>query len=119
MFKTNYKFLSVALLFAICPILNLYAQKDNAGLPFNGVVRSAEEGFAAQEFRRGVQAYYRGVLMKLFCSLKKPLTIFRKTILLWIGWEKLIIILDLKVLHCKAGIEFWKMAMEDFFFRIR
>ena len=60
MFKTNYKFLSVALLFAICPILNLYAQKDNAGLPFNGVVRSAEEGFAAQEFRRGVQAYYRG-----------------------------------------------------------
>ena len=71
MFKTNYKFLSVALLFAICPILNLYAQKDNAGLPFNGVVRSAEEGFAAQEFRRGVQEYYRGSFNEAVMQFEK------------------------------------------------
>lgn len=87
MFKTNYKFLSVALLFAICPILNLYAQKDNAGLPFNGVVRSAEEGFAAQEFRRGVQAYYRGSFNEAVLQFEKALNYLPEDNLImdWMG----------------------------------
>lgn len=36
-----------------------FAQTSTAGL-YNGTARTANEGFAAQEFRRGVQAYYRG-----------------------------------------------------------
>lgn len=43
-------------LFALVPLL---AQNDTAGLP-SGKTRSADEGIAAEEFRRGVQAYHRG-----------------------------------------------------------
>ena len=43
--------------FCLCPIA--FTQTQSAGLQSSDGLRTAEEGFAAEEFRRGVQTYYR------------------------------------------------------------
>lgn len=65
----------------------LFAQNDNAGLPVSGTIRSAEEGFAAQEFRRGVQAYYRGSFNEAVLQFEKALNFLPEDNLImdWMG----------------------------------
>ncbi|MBR7064127.1 MAG: hypothetical protein IKI31_03120 [Treponema sp.] len=47
---------------------------DTAGLTATGRIRSADEGFAAEEFRRGVQAYYRGLFNEAVMQFEKALS---------------------------------------------
>lgn len=49
-----------------------FSQTETAGL-YNGKMRTADEGFAAQEFRRGVQAYYRGSYNDAVMQFEKAL----------------------------------------------
>ena len=52
----------IFVIFSLC----LYAQTttDSAGLKVpEDRIRSSDEGFAAVEFRRGVQAYYKGSIL--------------------------------------------------------
>lgn len=49
-----------------------FSQTSTAGL-YNGTARTADEGFAAQEFRRGVQAYYRGSYNDAVMQFEKAL----------------------------------------------
>ena len=51
-----------------------FAQTATAGLYNGGGIRSAEEGFAAEEFRRGVQAYYRGTYSEAIIQFEKALS---------------------------------------------
>ncbi|MBQ9238212.1 MAG: hypothetical protein IJ191_02715 [Treponema sp.] len=46
----------------------------HAGLARPGVFRSAEEGWAAAEFRRGVQAYYRGAFNEAILQFERALS---------------------------------------------
>ena len=63
-------------LFFAAGILSLFSvafsQTETAGL-YNGKMRTADEGFAAQEFRRGVQAYYRGSYNDAVMQFEKAL----------------------------------------------
>ena len=52
----------------------LSAQTASAGLYPTGEYRSAEESFAAQEFRRGVQAFYRGSFNEAILQFEKSLS---------------------------------------------
>lgn len=47
--------------------------QDNAGLYASGEYRTAEEALAAQEFRRGVQAYYRGAFNESLMQFEKAI----------------------------------------------
>ncbi|MCK9169776.1 MAG: NHL repeat-containing protein [Treponema sp.] len=51
----------------------LYAQNDTAGLTAKNRIRTAGEGIASREFRRGVQAYYRGSFNEAVLQLEKSL----------------------------------------------
>ena len=50
------------------------AQNDTAGLAAQNRIRTANEGLASQEFRRGVQAYYRGSFNEAVVQLEKSLS---------------------------------------------
>lgn len=76
----------------LCLLLGLissgaYAQTESAGLYAAGEMRTAEEGFAAQEFRRGVQAYYRGSYNEAVLQFEKALNYMPEDnlILDWLG----------------------------------
>src|SRR5574344_1432692 len=68
-----YEKVSAAFFFLTAAAL-LYSQTDTAGLPSKGHIRSADEGIASQEFRRGVQAYYRGAFNESVMQLEKALS---------------------------------------------
>ena len=73
-----------------------FAQTATAGLYNGGGIRSAEEGFAAEEFRRGVQAYYRGTYSEAIIQFEKALSYMPNDnlILEWLGKS-----------YYKAGLE--------------
>ncbi len=52
----------------------LSAQDNTAGLASKNRIRTADEGLASQEFRRGVQAYYRGAFNEAVMQLEKSLS---------------------------------------------
>jgi DNA-binding beta-propeller fold protein YncE len=52
----------------------LHAQDSTAGLTAKNRIRTADEGFASQEFRRGIQAYYRGAFNESVMQLEKSLS---------------------------------------------
>lgn len=64
-----------------------FAQSNTAGLFSGESFRSAEEGFAAQEFRRGVQAYYRGSFNESLMQFEKALNYLPDDSLImdWLG----------------------------------
>ena len=90
----------------------LYGQNTtaNAGLsvPEDGI-RTSEQGFASQEFRRGVQAYYKGAFNEAIVQFEKALAYLPddNLILDWLGKA-----------YYKAGLEgsalsYWNNAREN------
>ena len=79
------KFFSFVFLLLVSSII--FAQTASAGLFASGEVRTAEEGFAAQEFRRGVQAFYRGSFNDAVMEFEKSLSYLPEDnlILDWLG----------------------------------
>lgn len=65
----------------------LFSQSVTAGLYSSDGLRSAEEGFAAQEFRRGVQAFYRGSFNESIIQFEKALNYLPEDSLImdWLG----------------------------------
>ena len=104
------KFLSLVCLcsFFFC----LYAQQttNNAGLKVpEERIRSGEEGFAAEEFRRGVQAFYKGSYNDAIVQFEKALSYLPddNLILEWLGKA-----------YYKAGMEgtalsYWQIASDN------
>lgn len=80
------KFIFVGLCFSLV-FANIYSQTQSAGLYKNGEMRSAEEGFAAEEFRRGVQAYYRGSFNDAVLQFERALSFMPEDSLIldWLG----------------------------------
>ena len=86
-----------------------YAETKNAGLYTAGEMRSAEEGAAAIEFRRGVQAYYRSAYNDAVIQFAKALSYMNEDTLIldWLGKA-----------YYHAGLEGtaldkWKIAAEN------
>jgi len=83
----KYKFLGC--LFAVFFVFagHLFSQADTAGLYSGGEFKTAEEGFAAQEFRRGVQAFYRGSFNESVLQFEKALNYLPddNLIMYWLG----------------------------------
>ena len=90
----------------------LYAQQttNNAGLTVpEERIRSGEEGFAAEEFRRGVQAFYKGSYNDAIVQFEKALSYLPddNLILEWLGKA-----------YYKAGMEgtalsYWQIASDN------
>lgn len=80
------KRIAVACVLSVFSFFSAYSQTSTAGL-YNGEVRTAEEGFAAQEFRRGVQSYYRGTFNDAVMQFEKALNYMPddSLILEWLG----------------------------------
>ena len=104
------KFLS---LICLCTVLfSLYAQQttNNAGLTVpEERIRTGEEGFAAEEFRRGVQAFYKGSYNDAIVQFEKALSYMPNDnlILEWLGKA-----------YYKAGMEgtslsYWQIASDN------
>lgn len=83
--KKNKRF-AVACVLSAFSFFSAHSQTSTAGL-YNGEVRTAEEGFAAQEFRRGVQSYYRGTFNDAVMQFEKALNYMPNDslILEWLG----------------------------------
>ena len=104
------KFLSLVCLFSV--FFCLYAQQttNNAGLTVpEERIRSGEEGFAAEEFRRGVQAFYKGSYNDAIVQFEKALSYLPddNLILEWLGKA-----------YYKAGMEgtalsYWQIASDN------
>ena len=112
--KKSIAFLLVFSVFALClkNASNLNAQETtaNAGLavPEQGI-RTGEEGFAAEEFRRGVQAFYKGSYNDAIVQFEKALSYLPNDnlILEWLGKA-----------YYKAGMEgtalsYWQIASDN------
>ena len=107
--KTPFKqfFLFLILLFVFC---NVLVAQDSAGLNVpSDRIRTGEEGLAAQEFRRGVQAYYRGSYNEEIMQFEKALVYLPSDnlILDWLGKT-----------YYKAGLEgtalmYWERASSE------
>lgn len=69
--KKNKKIV-IAFVFSAFSFFSVFSQTSSAGL-YSGNVRTSEEGFAAQEFRRGVQSYYRGTFNDAVMQFEKAL----------------------------------------------
>ena len=90
----------------------LFAQvtTDDAGLRVpEDRIRSGNEGFASEEFRRGVQAYYKGAFNEAIVQFEKALAYLPddNLILDWLGKA-----------YYKAGLEdsaliYWNNASEN------
>lgn len=67
--------------------LSGFSQNNTAGLYSENGMRTAEEGLAAQEFRRGVLAYYRGSYNDAIMEFEKSLSYLPEDnlILVWLG----------------------------------
>ena len=77
---------------ALCGLLMISAsavsaQTNTGGLAARGKKRTADEGLAGEEFRRGVQAYYRGSFNESVMQLEKSLSYKNddSLILDWLG----------------------------------
>lgn len=83
--KKNKKIV-IAFGFSAFSFFSVFSQTSSAGL-YSGNVRTAEEGFAAQEFRRGVQSYYRGTFNDAVMQFEKALGYMPNDslILEWLG----------------------------------
>lgn len=83
--KKNKKII-IAFVFSAFSFFSVFSQTSSAGL-YSGNVRTAEEGFAAQEFRRGVQSYYRGTFNDAVMQFEKALGYMPNDslILEWLG----------------------------------
>ena len=69
------KFLSLVCLFSVFFCLNAQQTTANAGLTVpQDRIRTGEEGFAAEEFRRGVQAFYKGSFSDAIVQFEKALS---------------------------------------------
>jgi DNA-binding beta-propeller fold protein YncE len=104
---------STALIFsALFSVCTLFGQvtTDDAGLRVpEDRIRSGNEGFASEEFRRGVQAYYKGAFNEAIVQFEKALAYLPddNLILDWLGKA-----------YYKAGIEgsalsYWNNASEN------
>lgn len=84
--KKKYSFF-VSVIFCALLLEPAFSQTDSAGLLPTGEYRSAEENFAAQEFRRGVQAFYRGSFNDAILQFEKALSYLPEDnlILDWMG----------------------------------
>lgn len=73
-------------IFSAAAFFSVFPQTSTAGL-YNGEPRTAEEGFASQEFRRGVQSYYRGSFNDSVMQFEKALSYMPddSLILEWLG----------------------------------
>ena len=82
-----FRALSAAVFLCICSALPIFAQSASAGLVPAGEQRTADEGFASQEFRRGVQAYYRGSFNDAVLQFEKALSYLPENNLImdWLG----------------------------------
>ncbi len=80
------KKIAVAFAFSAFAFFSAFPQTSTGGL-YSGEVRTAEEGFAAQEFRRGVQSYYRGTFNDAVMQFEKALGYMPNDslILEWLG----------------------------------
>lgn len=80
------KRIAVGFMFSTFAFFSAFSQTSTAGL-YNGEVRTAEEGFAAQEFRRGVQSFYRGTFNDAVMQFEKALNYMPNDslILEWLG----------------------------------
>lgn len=83
--KKNKKIV-IAFVFSAFSFFSVFSQTSSAGL-YSGNVRTAEEGLAAQEFRRGVQSYYRGTFNDAVMQFEKALGYMPNDslILEWLG----------------------------------
>lgn len=83
--KKNKKIV-IAFIFSAFSFFSVFSQTSSAGL-YSGNVRTSEEGFAAQEFRRGVQSYYRGTFNDAVMQFEKALGYMPNDslILEWLG----------------------------------
>lgn len=83
--KKNKKIV-IAFVFSAFSFFSVFSQTSSAGL-YSGNIRTAEEGFAAQEFRRGVQSYYRGTFNDAVMQFEKALGYMPNDslILEWLG----------------------------------
>ena len=104
------KFLSLVCLCSV--FFGLYAQQttNNAGMTVpEERIRTGEEGFAAEEFRRGVQAFYKGSFNDAIVQFEKALSYLPddNLILEWLGKA-----------YYKAGMEgtalsYWQIASDN------
>ncbi len=80
---------SIFILAALFIAYNSFSQTTySAGLnTYDNRIRSAEEGFAAEEFRRGVQSYYKGAYNEAIVQFEKALSYLPddNLILEWLG----------------------------------
>ncbi len=104
---------STALIFsAVFSVCTLFGQvtTDDAGLRVpEDRIRTGNEGFASEEFRRGVQAYYKGAFNEAIVQFEKALAYLPddNLILDWLGKA-----------YYKAGLEgsalsYWNNASEN------
>lgn len=84
--KKSKKIALLSFLFSVFCCFLFFAQTSTAGL-YNGEPRTANEGFAAQEFRRGVQSFYRGMFNESVLQFEKSLGYMSEDslILEWLG----------------------------------
>lgn len=90
-------------------VSGVFAENSGAGLIVpEDRIRTADEGFAGQEFRRGVQAYYRCAYNEAIMQFEKALTYLPQDnlILDWLGKA-----------YYKSGLEgsalsYWEMASD-------
>ena len=104
------KFAYLFTLFCLVLFLNAQETTANAGftVPQDGI-RTSEQGFAAEEFRRGVQAFYKGTYNDAIVQFEKALSYMPddNLILEWLGKA-----------YYKAGMEgsalsYWQTAADN------
>ena len=104
------KFLSLVCLCSVFFCLNAQQTTANAGLTIpQDRIRTGEEGFAAEEFHRGVQAFYKGSFNDAIVQFEKALSYMPNDnlILEWLGKA-----------YYKAGMEgtalsYWQTASDN------
>ncbi len=81
----NKKFVLLCI-FSAAALFSVFPQTSTAGL-YDGSPRTAEEGLASQEFRRGVQSFYRGSFNDSVMQFEKALSYMPNDslILEWLG----------------------------------
>ena len=103
-------FLSLICLCSVFFCLNAQQTTNNAGLTVpEERIRTGEEGFAAEEFRRGVQAFYKGSYNDAIVQFEKALSYMPNDnlILEWLGKA-----------YYQAGMEgtalsYWQIASDN------
>ena len=99
----------ISIVFSVCTLFGQVTTED-AGLRVpEDRIRTGNEGFASEEFRRGVQAYYKGAFNEAIVQFEKALAYLPddNLILDWLGKA-----------YYKAGLEgsalsYWKNASEN------